>query len=1755
MNVRGKKFLSWMLAVFVAAALAVPYAQPVRAASMNDQQQVVDVQPTDDEEAGSKEAEISTGPEKETDEEGSLEETVSKPASEIKDEPGLDQGSKTERSKNKSAVLAAASVNSTIGSANNASYKQDTMNNLTMAGPYQFNIAGNSNTKGKYNLNTTFGVSHHGDTAAEVVCGKLPNAVGGKGAQNTNSSTAVLVDPRNDNVKIAKAYLVVTATQTVDSITGQTAALEQYGFFFKGPKGTINRYYPSVVYHDSVKCRASSYFDVTDFVKSEGYGTYAGVNIPYTNMNAGVWNVGSDLFGAWKLIVIEENADLPLRMVNMKLGGTSVQSSSPTNVNIQGDGLVVKQKPTGELLFSMDGYDIGDSEQTLQYSTDKNATKKKISEAPLRGANRFFSAQIMNKGKALTANPGPAYAYVLNGSNYLSVAGVNSGQPFQLYNTDFETMYVNAPSNAGSMQLAGGEKSVTMQADTSGAPTLLSALGLAVDIVVPEFESDITVVNLTQSYTTKDADYDKTVNYALPNDRLRVTATCQNTSTSSNNIGIKNSKLAVEVPALLNVDQTTIKGYYIAPSGAKTQLTGKASGTTIVFENNANITMVSGGKFEVSYEGTATSTNTYTEYTNKVTVNGTFVDDSGKHYSSFALDNMGIAYADTASDILKNKLTVTKDGSGSVSGTGRYPYNGSGKAVWKPSSGNYTRLLLIDGQVRDDLVLRGQADIAMKDRDHTAFAAFTKGVRPVKDHYLIATAGDSHVQQLTPSKVVASGDDHTVTWKAEPGYSVSEILVDGYAYPVSDEGSISFRGVLADHTVEIRTVNNYAYVQTIVRGSGEITPSASVRKGDSYAVDWKSINGGILSSITVNGSVVYDELTSTENAPAQYSFTDIQENQLIEVVYRNPDNKPIDQLLVNTQILNGPGTITPSKVVSNNSSMQVSWNPKDGYDVQKIVYYKGSIRQELPVTQNSVNLTNITEDCLVQVFLKGGDEPEQTDLFQINTTLIGGPESITPSQLDVLRGQDRTIQWKAGADYRIESVVIDGEVRDDLTAASEYAFADIDQDHLVIVKVVKNTEPKDDDDFFRIDTSRIGNGSITDSARVNPKSSYTVSWQPADGESVLNVKVDGMERPDLIDAGQVSFIDIQKNHQVEVVFSQDSKQPQTDKLLHVTTDLYGGPGNITPSAAVKEGEDYPVSWSAAEGYHVQTVIVDGKGLDALADQGSQDFSDILENHDVVVILAKGEVETDKLLCVATEKKGEGTITPTTILNRGEDHTVTWKAADGWEVDTVLVDGVIQTKAVAKSGQLEFEDVARNHDVQVVFKKIGEDKPNPQDNQYAVETVITGGIGTITPTSHYKGGETAQVAWNVDPRYDIARIYVDGSLRNDLINAAGVDFEDIGANHKVEVILIPLRPTKMTMEKTARNMTHPDGPNTVNDVIQYSLTATNHTPDSQWDNVVIHDQLPASLTLKEGSIILTGPDGKPQPISGNSYTFDKSSNQLTVKAGTLLAGQSYTVTFEAKINEKAVSASGGVSIKNMALATGTDADGAPLEDIWSQAVIPGPEGSADSIMPLSPSPYVEKQAKRIGGSGDNLRVGDRIRYTIKAENRKAGSLWADVLVQDQLPKGLTPDIATLRVITQDGKRIKPKDYTYKKGARTLTIYVGDIYGPGEVKVQFEAVINESAVKSGIGNTAVAVGYPPDQRPDTPPSSKDALPGGNVIKSKLPGKVYPEGFSKHSDISPQTGDDSIGLWPLIALCILTALIMGTMLYLRRREQQKE
>ena len=87
----------------------------------------------------------------------------------------------------------------------------------------------------------------------------------------------------------------------------------------------------------------------------------------------------------------------------------------------------------------------------------------------------------------------------------------------------------------------------------------------------------------------------------------------------------------------------------------------------------------------------------------------------------------------------------------------------------------------------------------------------------------------------------------------------------------------------------------------------------------------------------------------------------------------------------------------------------------------------------------------------VQVFLQRDDAPAADELYRIETALTGGPGSITHSQLDIQRGEERTITWSANPGYLVTAVVVDGETRDDLLRAGSFTFADIDRDHYLDV--------------------------------------------------------------------------------------------------------------------------------------------------------------------------------------------------------------------------------------------------------------------------------------------------------------------------------------------------------------------------------------------------------------------------------------------------------------------------------------------------------------------------------------------------------------------------------------------------------------------------------------------------------------------------------------------------------------------------------
>jgi uncharacterized repeat protein (TIGR01451 family)/fimbrial isopeptide formation D2 family protein len=1284
----------------------------------------------------------------------------------------------------------------TVGSPNTQNYIKDKLIESSMTGPYRFNFAGNTNCSGKYNNTNVVGVPNHSNTTYEKNCGTLPANIGGQNATNTNSSSSTLTATTGTS-GIAKAYLVVALTQYGGSVTSKTAPLGQYGFYMVGPKGEYRHFYPSTIYQDNVNTRVSAYFDVTAWVRGQGYGTYTAVNLPYTAMNgntAADWNNFVDCFASWKLIIVEEDTNLPLRMVKLQLGGISVSPATPANVKIEGDGLVIKDNPTGELIFSLDGQDpdsaAGGTQQSLQYNTSKVTTYKSIYSS-LRSTVHFFTGQILKDGSTsgLGLNPGNTRPYYDHGNGGQgTLPNVNGGKSFNYANHDLEIMAINDSKNTGGIKLNGKETFVSVRTDTTSAPTI-------------------------------------------------------------------------------------------------------------------------------------------------------------------------------------------------------------------------------------------------------------------------------------------------------------------------------------------------------------------------------------------------------------QSFMNIQENHLVEVLFRDDKAPALDQLLVNTQIVNGPGTITPSQVIAPNSNVTIQWAPSSGYRVSKVVFTKGGVRQEVAVSENQLPLNNVDEDCLIQVYLESSDAPKAEDLFDIVTSLTGGPGAITPTERDILRGQERTVAWSVDPGYRVQSVVIDGVTRDDLLAAGSYTFSDIQQDHSLFVVVTSDQSPATDEEFVRVNTEAIGNGTISDSVRVHRGDHHRVTWEPAPGESVLRVEVDGVERPDLLTAGGVDFTDIQDHHQVSVTFSDTTHNPppEPDELLRVDTDLYGGPGTITASCTVYPGEDQLVNWSTQAGYEVQAVIVNGQMRDDLIATGSVAFTDIQKNQHVVVILKDAPEEPQKpqtILLISTEQHGQGSITPSTTVSRGSDHVVTWVPADGWHIEKVYVDGLLQSDAVAQSGQMNFVDIVRNHHVEVFFAADDDpdnpnppddpDNPNPPDDPDAVEpftvsTMISGGLGSITPTRHYPAGADALVSWQIDPRYDVARIYVDGELHNELIDDAKTGFISLDRDHDVQIILIPLRPIDTQLVKSAFNLTHRDGPNVVGDAVRYSLSVQNHTPDSQWDQVVLCDQLPLSLTLLPDSLTLYGPEPVGRPLDEGEYTFDEKTGKLTVPVGTIRGGETYTLVFDAVINSKAVSPTGGVSIQNLAVASGTDADGVPLPDVWSDAVIPGVDpGDPDpGVQPLGPDGYVDKSAV-LAEDAERLEVGQRIVYDIAVGNRLDGSMWADVRVRDLLPAGLTPDLDTLVVIDPQGRSIQPQRDAYALTAGMLTVCIGDIYGGEVYHIRFEAVINAQALESGIGNRAVAGGYTPDGKPTDPSAPDDPMPDGEgAIVIELPDPVYPAGFGPDDPIKgiapvdttpqPHTGDAFLS-WLAGGICLAAAIALLVLLLTRKKRNKQ-
>ncbi|SCJ40204.1 fimbrial isopeptide formation D2 domain [Anaerotruncus sp. 2789STDY5834896] len=1040
---------------------------------------------------------------------------------------------------------------------------------------------------------------------------------------------------------------------------------------------------------------------------------------------------------------------------------------------------------------------------------------------------------------------------------------------------------------------------------------------------------------------------------------------------------------------------------------------------------------------------------------------------------------------------------------------------GSDVAVqWQPAPGYHVKGVWLDDRqlTPDD---SGQLTIAAIDADHHVLVEFERdAAAEEKVYYRVETMliGGGSASSITPSARLAKDSPQTenyrVSWKVAPGYFVKAVRIDGASRPdLQAKSSVTFDKVASDHRVEIELAKEneapsaYRVTTELVGGPGSITPSAWVPAGRTYAV--KTVLGDS-KNYTVRSVTVYDaqgdrvDSFAVDAAAGSVDLTDIGQDYRVVVQLSGKEQTgvvtiPEDELIrVNTS-KEGGGSISESKVVKKGEDYTVEWSAQEGWTVLDVTvddtrtYYPetGTARRAayrsarssgsiVIGTPGEYPFEQIQEDHTIHVTFVKAKYEAPAGTFSVQTAITGDcGATITAGNGALDPGSDYPVGWTVPKGYRVVGVLVNGTARDDLLKAGSFTITNIDQNYLVEVALEKDNGAKPEKkEIYTVSTAVYG---LTDAAMANMTpttivqkgADHSVRWTAPSGHRVEKVVIDGVESA----ATAANFPNIGRDHTVEVYFAADSgAQPD---LHRVSTQIVGGLGTVTAGGTVADGDSFTVRWEPAPGYHLASVIVDGQVRDDLLGADSHTLENITADHTVGVVFAKdGDSQgpkhpEDGSFVVETAQTGAGSITPSTTVKEGDDHTVTWQPADGWHVKEVRVDGLIQPDLPDKT---EFLTIGTDHKVEVIFARDDAGSEPESGEKYRVDTAIDRVKGTITGSAVLERGSDYKVQWQAVEGYEVYRVTVDGKEYPDHRGktAGSHAFADIKQDHQVVVEFVRVDTVQPELGKGVVNGDRSDG-NETGDRLTYTLTAKNNQQNSLWKDVVMKDRIPRGMTLDTDTIYLSKNGEEAVQIDDSCY--DESSRLLCVPIGSLLGGDTYVLTFEVLINQVSIEpgATEGRDLSNTAQAAGSNGSAT------SPTVTPNGDGSAKPI--AYPNGHLTKTAADLTDSGGKVQIGDRIRYVLRAENSRDGSVWTGVTITDTLPQGLDIDLDSIYLTGPDGSRKMLDGGAYNTDDRTLTVFVGDIYGGERYELTFEVTVTADALTGDIGNTGKAYGGRP------------------------------------------------------------------------------
>ena len=214
------------------------------------------------------------------------------------------------------------------------------------------------------------------------------------------------------------------------------------------------------------------------------------------------------------------------------------------------------------------------------------------------------------------------------------------------------------------------------------------------------------------------------------------------------------------------------------------------------------------------------------------------------------------------------------------------------------------------------------------------------------------------------------------------------------------------------------------------------------------------------------------------------------------------------------------------------------------------------------------------------------------------------------------------------------------------------------------------------------DHGTISPGTIT----LDRGSNQTFLITPENGYYVDSVFVDNVYIPD--STTSYTFTNITDNHTIYAKF----------KILTYTINATAiGNGTIIPSGTitVNHGDNQTFTTSPADGFHVDSILVDGIKVDSL---NSYTFINVIAPHTITAYFSINKYT------ITASAGPNGAISPSGVItvNHGDDTTFTFTPDFGYHVDSIFVDNVYIPDSIT---QYTFTNITDNHTIYVNF---GED---------------------------------------------------------------------------------------------------------------------------------------------------------------------------------------------------------------------------------------------------------------------------------------------------------------------------------------------------------------------------------------------------------------------------------------------------------------